>query len=303
MGRWPHGGWSGKNDGDKLGHIPFGSKTSEYFREQIEAPFFKWYLKDRTDQKDPGLPEAYVFETGSNQWRKYDQWPPRNAAPKSLFLHAGGKLSFDAPEEDNSFDEYVSDPAKPVPYTSQISPGMTREHMLDDQRFAASRPDVLVYETDVLASDVTLAGPLQPHLFVSTTGTDSDWVVKLIDVYPDTFPNPDPNPTGVTMGGYQQLVRGVLMRGRFRHSYSKPEAFQPGKMDTVDYTMPDVFHTFRKGHRIMIQVQSSWFPLADLNPQMFTDIYTARMADFKKATERVYRSRKAASAVGVRVLQ
>jgi putative CocE/NonD family hydrolase len=175
--------------------------------------------------------------------------------------------------------------------------------MVEDQRFAAARPDVLVYETQPLTADVTLAGPLEPRLFVSTTGTDSDWVVKLIDVYPNTFPDPDLNPAGVRMGGYQQLVRGELMRGRYRHSYEKPEPFTPGKVDKVDYTMPDVNHSFRRGHRIMIQVQSSWFPLIDRNPQNFVDIYNAKAADFQKATQRVYRSRTAPSSVQVRVLQ
>ncbi len=299
MGPWAHGGWSGKNAGDHLGQVRFGAKTAEFFRDQIEAPFFQKYLKDK---KDVDLPEAYMFETGSNQWRKYDAWPPKNAVARRLYLGSGGKLSFDSPAQEKAFDEYVSDPAKPVPYTGAISPGMTREHMLDDQRFASSRPDVLVYETDALTSDVTVAGPLEPRLFVSTTGSDSDWVVKLVDVYPDTFPDPDPNPSGVRMGGYQQLVRGELMRGRFRHSYEKPEAFTPGKMDTVDYAMPDVCHTFRRGHRIMIQIQSSWFPLADRNPQTFVDIYNAKASDFQKAVERVYRSRSAPSSVEVRVL-
>jgi len=297
MGPWYHGGWGG--DGDHLGAVPFGSKTGEFFRENIEFPFFRYYLKE---QKDFDLPKAYVFETGSNQWRRYDEWPPKNTQVKSVYFHSSGKLSFEPPAEDGAFDEYVSDPAKPVPYISETSPTMTREHMIEDQRFASTRPDVLVYETEPLTADVTLAGPVDPRLFVSTTGTDSDWVVKLIDVYPDTFPNPDPNPTGVKMGGYQQLVRGELMRGRYRHSYEKPEPFTPGKMDQVAYTMPDINHTFRRGHRIMVQVQSSWFPLADRNPQKFVDIYNARAADFQKATERVYRSRTAASSIQVRVL-
>ena len=298
MGPWHHGGWTG--DGDHLGQVRFGAKTGEFFREKIEFPFFKYYLKE---QKDFGLPDAYVFETGSNQWRQYGEWPPKSASVRSLYFHADGKLSFDPPAEAAAFDEYSSDPAKPVPYIGQTSLNMTIEHMVEDQRFAAARPDVLVYETEPLTADVTLAGPLDPRLFVSTTGTDSDFVVKLIDVYPDTFPDPDPNPAGVKMGGYQQLVRGELMRGRFRHSYEKPEPFTPGKMDQIDYTMPDVNHDFRRGHRIMVQVQSSWFPLADRNPQKFIDIYNARAADFQKATERVYRSRSAPSSVQVRVLQ
>src|SRR5436190_16996055 len=192
MGPWYHGGWSGNSAGDHLGNVPFGSKTSEFFRDQIEFPFFEYYLKQKGDL---ALPEAYMFETGSNQWRKYDTWPPQNSANKPLYFRAGGKLSFDPPAEEAAFDEYVSDPAKPVPYISQPSLNMTREHMVEDQRFASTRTDVLVYETEPLTEDVIFAGSLKPSLFVSTTGTDSDWVVKLIDVYPDTYPNPDPNPT------------------------------------------------------------------------------------------------------------
>ncbi len=298
MGPWYHGGWTG--DGDHLGSITFGAKTGEFFREHIQFPFFQYYLKW---QKDPDLPGAYVFETGSNQWRQYDTWPPQDTQPRPLYFHAGGKLSFAPADDDSPFDEYVSDPAKPVPYISETSFNMTREHMVEDQRFAAARPDVLVYETEPLSADLTLAGPVEPRLFVSTTGTDSDWVVKLIDVYPDTYPDPDPNPAAVKMGGYEQLVRGELMRGRYRHSYEKPEPFTPGKVDQLDYAMPDINHTFRRGHRIMVQIQSSWFPLADRNPQKFVDIYTARSADFQKATERLYHSRTAPSSVQVRVLQ
>ncbi|PYT29732.1 MAG: X-Pro dipeptidyl-peptidase [Acidobacteria bacterium] len=299
MGPWYHGGWAG-SDGAALGNVQFGSKTAVFYRENIEFPFFRYYLKL---EGDLDLPEAYVFETGTNQWRRYDAWPPKEAQPKSLFFRAHGKLSFDRPEEETAFDEYVSDPARPVPYIGETSFNMTREHMVEDQRFAATRPDVLVYETEPLTEDVTVAGPISPHLFVSTTGTDSDWAVKLIDVYPDNYPNPDPNPAHVQMGGYQQLLRGELMRGRFRHSYSKPEASVPGKMEKIDYVMPGVNHAFRRGHRVMIQVQSSWFPLADRNPQKFVDIYQAKADDFQKATERVYRSRTAPSAVEVDVIQ
>ncbi len=239
--------------------------------------------------------------TGRNVWHKEDAWPPKNARPASLYLHADGKLSFDAPGGEG-FDEYVSDPSKPVPYISGQAPGMKLEHMTGDQRFAATRTDVLVYQTDPLPSDVTIAGPLTPSLFVSTTGTDSDFVVKLIDVYPEDAPDNDPNPAGVRMGGYEQLVRGEVMRGRFRKSYQNPEPFVPGEIDKVEYVMPDVYHTFRRGHRIMVQVQSSWFPLVDRNPQTFVDIYTAKASDFQKATERVYCSRSSSSRVIVNVL-
>jgi putative CocE/NonD family hydrolase len=299
MGPWFHGGWA-RGDGEFLGNVHFGAKTSEFYRDEIELPFFNYWLKGKGDGK---LPEAYVFETGRNVWHKHDAWPPKGARAAQLYLRADGKLSFDAPAEEQSFDEYVSDPAKPVPYIGGQASGMTREHMTEDQRFAASRPDVLTFETEPLDKDVTFAGPLNPSLFVSTTGTDSDFVVKLIDVYPDDSPDNVPNPAGVRMGGYQQLIRGELFRGRFRKSYEKPEAFTPGKMEKIEYAMPDIYHTFRPGHRIMIQIQSSWFPLVDRNPQKFVDIYNAKAADFQKAAERVFHSKGAASKLGVMLLQ
>jgi hypothetical protein len=305
MGPWAHGGW-GRGDGDYLGDVRFGSKTSVFFREQIEFPFFSHYLKDK---EDPALPEAYVFETGRNQWRKMDAWPPAGASVKPLYLADGGRLTWTPPAGASAFDEYVSDPAKPVPYINYVAIGMTREHMLDDQRFASSRPDVLTYMTEVLDADVTVAGPIRPSLQVSTSGTDSDWVVKLIDVYPDTFPEPGAaDDSGFAqraasrMGGYQQLVRGEAMRGKFRNSYEKPEAFVPGRVTRVEYVMPDVFHTFRSGHRIMVQIQSTWFPLVNLNPQTFCNINAATAADFQKATERVYRGKDAPSQIQLSIL-
>jgi uncharacterized protein len=299
MGPWAHGGWSSM-EGDKLGNVSFFAKTSEFYQQEIELPFLKHYLKD-AGKFD--LPKAYVFETGTAQWRRYDAWPPKGAREKSLYFHAGGKLSFDPPtDKDEGFDEYLSDPAKPVPFIPNIAIAMTREHMLDDQRFASSRPDVLVYQTDVLDDDVTIAGPIAARLNVSTTGTDSDWVVKLIDVYSGDYPNPDPNPANLQMGGYQQLVRGEVMRGKFRNSYEKPEPFEPGKLTKVEWVLPDAYHTFRRGHRIMVHVQSSWFPLVDRNPQKFCDIYHAAAEDFQKAIERVYRSPQAPSRVEVQVL-
>lgn len=288
MGPWRHGGWSGDNDADRLGPVSFNQKTGPYYREKIELPFFVHFLKDETGQLD--LPEAYIFETGTHQWRRYDAWPPREARPRTLYLHRGGRLSTQPPPASagEAFDEYVSDPAKPVPYIPYIAQGMTVEHMLDDQRFAARRTDVLVYQTAELESDVTIAGSITPTLYVSTTGTDSDWVVKLIDVYPGDFPDPDPNPAGVRMGGYQQLVRGEVFRGKFRNSFEKPEPFEPGKVTRIRYVMPGAHHTFRRGHRIMVQVQSTWFPLVDRNPQTFVDIYNAKESDFQKARQRVY---------------
>jgi putative CocE/NonD family hydrolase len=283
IGPWAHGGWGG-GDGDRLGFVRFYAKTSEFYRQNIELPFLRHFLKNDSKYN---LPEAYVFETGTAQWRRYDSWPPKNVRPKKLFLAPKGTLSWEASGE-NGFDEYLSDPNRPVPFIPNIAIGMTREHMLDDQRFASSRSDVLVYQTEVLDEDITIAGPIKASLNVSTTGTDSDWVVKLIDVYSGDHPNPSPNPEGVQMGGYQQLVRGEAMRGKFRNSFEKPEPFEPGKKTHVEYVLPDAYHTFRRGHRIMVHVQSSWFPLVDRNTQKFGNIYTAAREDFQKATQRIF---------------
>ena len=286
MGPWFHGGWS-RSDGDALGDVRFGSKTSEFYRENIELPFFNYYLKDKGALK---LPEAYVFETGSSTWKTYEQWPPATVRAQNLYLAANGMLSLTAPANSNAFEQYVSDPSKPVPFINNIAIGMTREYMVDDQRFAARRPDVLVYQTDPLAADMTLAGPVTASLLVSTSGSDSDFVVKLIDVYPDNAPDNLPNPSGMKMGGYQMLVRGEPMRARFRNSFEKPLPMTPNKPEKVEYVLPDVNHTFLKGHRVMVQIQSTWFPLVDRNPQKFVNIYTAKASDFQKATQRVYHS-------------
>ncbi len=297
MGPWSHGGWRGR-DGDRLGPVSFGSKTAEFFREKIEAVFFNAFLKQKGEAN---LPEAYVFETGANLWRRYDSWPPKGAAPRTLYLCENGTLSF-APCATAGFDEYVSDPARPVPFINTIAVGMTADYMIQDQRFASTRPDVLVYQSEPLAEDLTLAGPVSPSLWVSTTGTDSDWIVKLIDVYPDDFPDPQPNPAEIRMGGYQQLVRGEPMRGKFRNSFEKPEPFTPGRPTLVEFTMPDINHTFRRGHRLMVQIQSTWFPLVDRNPQKFVDIYRAKAEDFQRATQRVYRGGRQASTLRVQAL-
>ena len=287
MGPWFHGGWS-RSEGDLLGDIRFGSKTSVFYRESMELVFFNHFLKDKGEAS---LPEAYAFETGSNKWRTYTEWPPKNASPTSLYLRPRGELSFDALKaRANTFDEYVSDPRKPVPFISGTAIGMTREYMVDDQRFASTRPDVLTYQTGVLTEDLTLAGPITASLIVSTTGTDSDFIVKLIDVYPDDAPDNDPNPAGVKMGGYQMLVRGEPMRARFRNSFEKPEPMRAGRAQKIEFVLPDANHTFLKGHRIMVQVQSTWFPLVDRNPQKFVNIYSAKESDFQRATQRVYHS-------------
>jgi putative CocE/NonD family hydrolase len=305
VGPWVHGGWA-RSDGDFLGDVKFSAKTSEFFRANIQLAFFDYYLKG----KGSALPKAYVFETGTNVWRKYDSWPPASAQAKTLYFHSGGKLSFQAPAEREGFDEYVSDPAHPVPYVNYMATSVPQRYMDDDQRFASERPDVLVYETEPLDEDVTIAGPVSPKLKISSTGTDSDFVVKLIDVYPDDYPDTDLESLGkrilgappIHMAGYQQLLRGEPMRAKFRTSWEKPEPLAPGKLTEVDFTMPDVNHTFRKGHRIMVQVQSSWFPLVDRNPQSFVDIPHAKPEDFKKATERVFHSSEGASGVEVMVV-
>ena len=284
MGPWPHGGWS-RLDGDKLGNLNFGSKTGEYFRKEIELPFFVEHLKKKGEAKDP---KAWVFETGTGRWRKFEAWPPRDAKPTSLYLSAGGALTLEA-AKGGGYDEYVSDPAHPVPLLGEIGAGMPSDYMTYDQRFASRRTDVLTYQTEPLDRDFTIAGPVKASLKVSTSGTDSDFVVKLIDVYPNDYPDPDPNPAHVHMAGYQQLVRGEPFRGKYRNSFEKPEPFRPGKEETIEFAMPDVCHTFRPGHRIMVQIQSSWFPLTDRNPQVFVDIPKAKAADFQKATERIYR--------------
>jgi putative CocE/NonD family hydrolase len=286
MGPWLHGGWS-RMDGDKLGNLNFGSKTGEYFRKEIELPFFVQNLKSKGEVK---FPKAWVFETGTAQWRKFEAWPPAGAKTKTLYLGNGGAL-LDAPAAQSpAYDEYVSDPAHPVPLTTEIGAGMPGDYMTYDQRFASRRTDVLTYQTAALDHDFTIAGPVKASLDVSTSGTDSDFVVKLIDVYPNDYPDPDPNPAHVHMAGYQQLVRGEPFRGKYRKSFAAPEAFTPNREEKIEFVMPDVCHTFRPGHRIMVQIQSSWFPLIDRNPQVFLDITKAKSTDFKKATVRVYRS-------------
>ncbi|MFZ6693649.1 CocE/NonD family hydrolase [Undibacterium sp. SXout20W] len=307
IGPWSHGAWAAA-DGKMMGDVDFGSKTGEYYRKNIVFPFFEHYLKG-VDAKP--LAEATVFETGTNVWRHYASWPPQQAQNKELYFGANGALSWAQPVATNSeYDEYVSDPKKPVPYISYVATGVPREYMVSDQRFAATRPDVLTYQSEILQEDVTIVGAVIPKLFVSTSGTDADWVVKLIDVYPDDFPEErapherghDVPPPAVTMAGYQQLVRGEPMRAKFRNSFERPEPLVANQVTPLSYKMPDINHTFRRGHRIMVQVQSSWFPLVDLNPQKFMDIPQANPEDFQKATQRVYRAPGQFSGVAVQVL-
>jgi hypothetical protein len=298
LGPWSHGQWS-RGTGDALGDLRFGSKTSAFFRDSIEFPFFKYYLEGG-DGND--LPPATAFETGTNRWRTFDSWPPKAATLKALYLHAAGALSLVEPlgSEGDAFDQYVSDPAAPVPFLERHDTGMKPDYMAYDQRFMSARPDVLVYRSEPLASDLTIAGSVRPTLFVSTSGTDSDWIVKLIDVHPDSASNDAT--TNATTAGFEELVRGDVMRGKFRNSYSHPEAFVPGKVEKVSFGMDDVLHTFKKGHRIMVHIQSSWFPLVDRNPQRFVDIYNAKPADFVKATERVFHSAVHPSSIELPVL-
>jgi uncharacterized protein len=312
-GPWVHGGWA-RWDGDHLGSVNFAAKTALYFRDNIQLPFFEKFLKGKGTED---LPKAYVFETGTNVWRKYASWPPANAKTRVLYFQDHGGLSFTAPDaRQEAFDEYMSDPNRPVPFIDYTDKSVPQEYMVADQRFASTRPDVLVYQTAPLEQDVTISGPVSPRLFVSTTGTDSDFVVKVIDVYPPDYPQPKPNPAPATppvltdvpppsiiLAGYQQLLRGWPMRAKFRNSFEKPEAMTPGQVEELDFTAPDINHTFRRNHRIMIQVQSTWFPLIDRNPQTFVNIPDAKPQDFQKATERVYRGKGKSSGVIVHVLE
>jgi len=302
MGPWSHGGWE-RTRGDHLGPVQFGADTSEWFQAEVLFPFFMRHLKET---KDPVPAKATVFETGANRWHRFDTWPPKDTKASTFYFHSDGRLSFTPLTPDYGADSFISDPAKPVPFVEQVAIGMPKEYMTADQRFAGRRMDVLVFRTEVLAEDLTLAGPLRPDLFVATTGTDADWVVKLIDVYPDDFRNPDfeeggPawDPTPNPMGGYQQLVRGEVMRGKFRDSLEKPAPFTPGLPTRVAWTMNDIFHTFRKGHRVMVQLQSTWFPLMDRNPQVFMDINQAQPEDYKKSTHTVFHDAARPSGIGV----
>jgi len=284
MGPWDHGGWSWE-DADQLGDARFGAGSAAYFRERVEAPFFRQHLKRAPN---PGLPRALVFDTGGNLWRRFKAWPPPEARSTPVYLQEDGRLGFQAPKAATGADSFESDPAHPVPYTAGTEARVASAFMVEDQRFAARRPDVLVYRTDVLTAPVTVAGPVQARLQVSTTGTDADWVVKLIDVLPGE--SGEPEAAAGTLGGCQRLVRAEVMRGKFRHGLETAEPFVPGQPSAVNFTLNDICHTFAKGHRIMVQIQSSWFPLVDRNPQVFTDIYQARDEDFRKAEHTVYRN-------------
>ncbi len=304
MGPWSHGQWSSAAPNTQVGNLDFGLGISEYYQREVELPFFEHFLKGVAQ---PPAFEALVYDTGRGQWQTFDHWPPRESEPFGMHFGDDQQLSFTPGPTANGFAEFDSDPAKPVPYrkmsdlTIRFTP---RPYMTDDQRFATEHPDVLVYQTDVLEEDVTLVGPLSAHLQVSTTQTDADWVVKLIDVYPEETPNQATTPAGIELGGYQQMVRSEVFRGRFRNSYSQPEPFVPHQVTPVRVPLQDVYHTFKKGHRIMIHVQSSWFPLVDRNPQKYVEnIFEADEDDFVKATHRVYHGEQSGSWIEVRRLK
>lgn len=303
VGPWNHGGWA-RGDGSRLGPVPFDNDTGRYFRENIQRAWFAYWLKDKGALP---LTEAMTFETGSNRWKTWDTWPPQQAiAMQKLYFHAGSRLSFNAPGGGaaDSYDSYLSDPAKPVPYRQRpiqatYGSGSTwSTWLLEDQRFVYLRPDTVAWSTEPLAEDLTLAGDIVTHLFASTTGSDSDWIVKLIDVYPEAYPN-DPR-----MAGYQLMIANEVFRGRFRRSFEKPEPLIPNQPAEFTIGLHTNDHTFLKGHRIMVQVQSTWFPLIDRNPQKFVpNIFLANPRDFQKTTQRVYRSAQHPSSIELPVVK
>ncbi len=298
MGPWTHGSW-GDDEWKEFGTHSFGQNVNDFYRDSIETAFFNFYLKDKGSFN---VPEATMFETGTNQWRTFNQWPPANISSVDFYLRENNTIR---PQENNtatSFSEYISDPHKPVPYTNGIFRGRNDEYMVEDQRFVSTRPDVLVFETDTLTEDLTLAGPVIADLFVSMTGTDADFIVKLIDVLPSNEPDGTNKRAGFKMANMQRLVRAEVMRGKFRNDLSNPIPFVPGKVSEVKYTLNDVLHTFKKGHRIMIQIQSSWFPLVDRNPQKFMRIPEADESDYQKATIRIYHDKQNASRIILPVL-
>lgn len=288
LGPWTHGAWSGKS-WTKFGSYNFGSNLNEYY-QKIETNFFNFYLKGSDGQREGTfkLAEATVFETGSNKWKEYPVWPPTNISKTTFYFQGQGKLSAEKPKNKKSYKEYESDPNKPVPYTNGVYARRNNEYLVEDQRFAEKLPEVVTFQSDVLSEDITVTGWLKANLFVSTTGTDADFIVKLIDVLPGNEPDPDPNPRNFQMAGFERMVRAEVFRGKFRNSFEKPEPFTPGKIEKVSFDLNAVDHVFKKGHRIMVQVQSSWFPIIDRNPQKFMKIPDANANDFQKTTIRIY---------------
>ena len=301
VGPWYHNQWA-NNDGTHLGNIYFGSNTSAWYQQHIEVPFFNHFLNSKGEISH--IPEATIFITGLNEWKRFEHWPPADKEDKIFFLQPNEKLGWKQPLAELSFDEYLSDPAKPVPYTEDVHFDRTRTYMTDDQRFAERRPDVLTYKTEILQEDLNVTGVVKALLYTAISTTDADFVVKLIDVFPDTisyntvniYSDNDPE-LNYPMGGYEMLVHGEVFRGRYRNSYENPEPFIPGKIETVSFNIADVAHTFKKGHRIMVQIQSSWFPLVDRNPQQYVNIYEATEQDFQQATIRIYHDDKHGSCI------
>ena len=305
MGPWFHGGWH-RGNGNYLGNVRFGSNTSDFYQQNIEVPFFDFYLNNKGTDKT--IAEASIFFSGENNWNFFENWPPKNCESKTIYLNQNEKLSFEKPEQAKSSSKYISDPNKPVPYTEDVHLNRTREYMSDDQRFASRRTDVLVFETDVLDFDIKVAGTVIADLKVSLSTSDADFVVKIIDVFPNNFKYDSSycckgqlNET--EMSGYQMLVRGEIMRGKFRNSFEKPEAFTPGKIETVKFELPDIAHTFKKGHKLMIQIQSSWFPLFDRNPQQFVDIYKCNDSDFIPIEIKIFHQADASSVIVLPILK
>ena len=288
FGPWDHGGWARSSVKNAVGNYYFGDSISLKFQKEIETRFFHHFLKGKGD-KNSGLPEAYVYDSGKKQWKSYDVWPPNNVVKENWFLSNNQALT--ATQKETKEISFISDIKRPVPYSEDIKTVFTpRKYMTDDQRFAARRPDVLVFETNVLTQDFTLAGDILAKLNVATTGTAADWIVKVIDVHPaDSEENNDKMQDHLKMSNYHLMVRSEVMRGRYRNSFEFPEPFSPSKKTAVNIKLQDVFHTFKKGHKVQIQIQSSWFPLIDLNPQTYVDnIYKAEEKDFKTQTHTVF---------------
>lgn len=305
MGPWSHGDWARNSSQAVVGNVAFGNNVSDFYQREVEAPFFLHFLKDEGDRPNH---EAVMYDTGKKKWFGFKKWPPANASEVQLHLQQDKTASMTASQSDEeTFLEFVSDPNNPVPYRARqdIKFSFTpRAYMSDDQRFASARNDVLVFQSPVLTEEVTLAGDILANLNVSTTGTDADWIVKLVDVYPDNYGQTERSPTGANLSGYQQMVRSEVMRGRFRDSYSEPQPFEPGETTSVKVPLQDVLHTFKPGHRIMIHVQSTWFPLIDRNPQTFVEnIFKAEQQDYQTATHRVYTGGKNASTLTLKVLK
>jgi uncharacterized protein len=292
MGPWSHGAWAAP-EWTHFGTYSFGENVNKYF-EQVETDFFNFYLKNKSAVD---LAEATIFVTGSNEWKTYSTWPPRNLKKTNYYLGSNGNLSTKAPSDLNGADEFQSDPTNPVPYTNGKFKFRNNQYLVEDQRFASSRPDVLVYQTDTIQADLLVTGSIKANLFLTTTGTDLDIIIKIIDVQPERESGSNNTASPDTRGGFQRLVRADVFRGKFRNGYEKPEPFKPGEIANISFELNDIAHKFKKGHRIMVQIQSSWFPLVDINPQTFTDIPKASESDFQKASVRIFRSKSNPSSI------